>query len=213
MDTIRTLHDTRRQIQQSIASLFKGMSLRERTKQGAAMALQAVCGACLAYGIGRLLHSEQAVWAAVTAISVTQHQYSDTMSLSRDQFIGAMVGGVLGFAGAALGNAHYTTHLLAYAVAIGATIVICWCLDVGSAARLGGVTATTVLLFPGDGPLWDIPLIRLGMITLGTVCALVVCALQARIERWWWPAASPGAGDAGAPPPPPGKPGGPPSTH
>ncbi|MEK6424572.1 MAG: FUSC family protein [Burkholderia gladioli] len=207
MDTIRTLHDTRRQIQQSISSLFKGMSLRERTRQGAAMALQAVCGACLAYGLGRLLHSEQAVWAAVTAISVTQHQYSDTMSLSRDQFIGAMVGGVLGFAGAALGNAHYATHLIAYAVAIGATIVICWCLDVGSAARLGGVTATTVLLFPGNGPLWDIPLIRLGMIALGTVCALVVCAVQARIERWWWPSAAPDA------PGKPDTPGEPPSPH
>ncbi|WP_186140539.1 FUSC family protein [Burkholderia gladioli] len=188
MDTIRTLDETRRQIQQSLASLFKGMSLRQRAAQGAVMALQAVCGACLAYGIGLALHSEQAVWAAVTAIAVTQHQYADTMNLSRDQFIGAMVGGVLGFTGAALGHANAGMHVLAYAVAIAATIVICWCLDVGSAARLGGVTATIVMLFPGNGPLWDIPLIRLGEVTLGTVCALLVCAVLARIERWWWPA-------------------------
>ncbi|WP_414451335.1 aromatic acid exporter family protein [Burkholderia sp. 22PA0099] len=212
MDTIRTLHDTRRQIQQSIATLFKGMSLRERARQGTAMALQAVFGACLAYGIGRLLHSEQAVWAAVTAISVTQHQYSDTMNLSRDQFVGAMAGGVLGFAGAALGSANTTTHLLAYAVAIAATIVICWCLNVGSAARLGGVTATIVLLFPGNGPLWDIPLIRLGMVTLGTVCALLVCLLQARIERWWWPALAPSA-ESNTANAPPGTPDEPPSPH
>ncbi|WP_186102474.1 FUSC family protein [Burkholderia gladioli] len=167
MDTIRTLDETRRQIQQSLASLFKGMSLRQRAAQGAVMALQAVCGACLAYGIGLALHSEQAVWAAVTAIAVTQHQYADTMNLSRDQFIGAMVGGVLGFAGAALGHANAGMHVLAYAVAIAATIV---------------------MLFPGNGPLWDIPLIRLGEVTLGTVCALLVCAVLARIERWWWPA-------------------------
>ncbi len=186
MDPIRTLHDTRRDIQQSLLALFKGMSLRQRAVQGAMMALQAVCGACLAYGIGRALHSEQAVWAAVTAIAVTQHQYSDTMNLSRDQFVGAMVGGVLGFAGAALGGTHFPAHLLAYAVTIAATIVICWCLDVGSAARLGGVTATIVLLFPGNGPLWDIPLIRLGEVTLGTVCALVVCALLTWLERHWW---------------------------
>lgn len=43
------------------------------------------------------------------------------------------------------------------------------------------------MLFPGNGPLWDIPLIRLGEVTLGTVCALLVCAVLARIERWWWP--------------------------
>lgn len=50
------------------------------------------------------------------------------------------------------------------------------------------MTATIVMLFPGNGPLWDIPLIRLGEVTLGTVCALLVRAVLARIERWWWPA-------------------------
>ncbi|WP_257756844.1 FUSC family protein [Burkholderia glumae] len=185
MDPIRTLDDTRRDIQQSLLALFKGMSLRERVMQGAMMALRAVCGACLAYGIGHALHSGQAVWAAVTAIAVTQHHYSDTVKLSRDQFVGAMVGGVLGFAGAALGSSTFPAQLLVYAAAITATIMACWCLDVGSAARLGGVTATIVLLFPSNGPLWDIPLIRLGEVTLGTVCALVVCALLAWLERQW----------------------------
>ncbi|MEK8068611.1 FUSC family protein, partial [Burkholderia contaminans] len=95
MDTIRTLNEARQQIQQSIFDLFKGLSFSERLAQGGLMALQAVCGACLAYVIGHALHTEQAVWAAITAIAVTQHNYSDTMSLSRDQFVGAMVGGVL----------------------------------------------------------------------------------------------------------------------
>ncbi|KAB0636830.1 FUSC family protein [Burkholderia stagnalis] len=182
MNTLRTLDETRQQIQQSIFDLFKGLSLRERLAQGGLMALQAVCGACLAYGIGRALHTEQAVWAAITAIAVTQHNYSDTMSLSRDQFVGAMVGGVLGFAGAALGGGH----LVAYALAVAIVIVCCWCLNVGSAARLGGVTATIVMLFPGSGPLWDIPLVRLGEVTLGTVCALAVCWGMSRIERRWF---------------------------
>ncbi len=179
MDPQTTFADARRQIQQSVLSLFKGLSLRERLVQGALMALQAVIGASLAYGIGRALHTEQAVWAAVTAIAVTQHNYADTMSLSRDQFIGAMVGGVLGFAGAAFGGGHY----LAYAVTIVVVIICCWCLNVGSAARLGGVTATIVLLFPGNGPLWDIPLVRLGEVTLGTLCALVVCWVLSLFER------------------------------
>lgn len=60
------------------------------------------------------MHSEQ---AAVTAIAVTQHQYADTMNLSRDQLIGAMVGGVLG-------HADVTMHVLAYAIAIAATMVV-----------------------------------------------------------------------------------------
>ncbi|KWE52609.1 hypothetical protein WL76_15575 [Burkholderia ubonensis] len=182
MNTLRTLNETRQQIQQSVFDLFKGLSLRQRLAQGGLMALQAVCGACLAYGIGRALHTEQAVWAAITAIAVTQHNYADTMSLSRDQFVGAMVGGVLGFAGAALGGGH---DMLAYAIAVAVVIVCCWCLNVGSAARLGGVTATIVMLFPGSGPLWDIPLVRLGEVTLGTVCALGVCWATSKIERRW----------------------------
>ncbi|KML51876.1 membrane protein [Burkholderia cepacia] len=182
MDTIRTLNEARQQIQQSIFDLFKGLTFGERLAQGVLMAVQAVCGACLAFAIGRALHTEQAVWAAVTAIAVTQHNYSDTMSLSRDQFIGAMIGGVLGFAGAALGG----DRLVAYALAVALTIVCCWCLNVGSAARLGGVTATIVLLFPGNGPLWDIPLMRLGEVALGTVCALGVCWVMSKIERRWF---------------------------
>ncbi|TDA47650.1 FUSC family protein [Burkholderia pyrrocinia] len=177
MDTIRTLNEARQQIQQSVFDLFKGLTFGERFVQGVLMAIQAVCGACLAYTIGRALHTEQAVWAAVTAIAVTQHNYSDTMSLSRDQFVGAMIGGVLGFAGAALGG----DRLVAYALAVALTIVCCWCLNVGSAARLGGVTATIVLLFPGNGPL-----MRLGEVTLGTVCALGVCWGMSRIERRWF---------------------------
>lgn len=182
MDTIRTLNEARQQIQQSIFDLFKGLTFGERLAQGGLMAFQAVCGACLAYAIGRALHTEQAVWAAITAIAVTQHNYSDTMSLSRDQFIGAMVGGVLGFAGAALGG----DRMLAYALTVAVVIVCCWCLNVGSAARLGGVTATIVLLFPGNGPLWDIPLMRLGEVALGTLCALGVCWVMSRVERRWF---------------------------
>lgn len=182
MDTKRAFNETRRQIQQSVFDLFKGLSFGERFAQGWLMALQAVCGACLAYGIGRALHTEQAVWAAITAIAVTQHNYSDTMSLSRDQFIGAMAGGVLGFAGAALGGGHF----VAYAITVAVVIVACWCLNVGSAARLGGVTATIVLLFPENGPLWDVPLVRFGEVTLGTVCALGVCWAMSRIERRWF---------------------------
>lgn len=181
METMKALNQTRRQIQQSVLDLFKGLSFSQRLAQGVLMALQAVCGACLAYGIGRALHTEQAVWAAITAIAVTQHNYADTMALSRDQFVGAMAGGLLGFAGAAFGGGH----LVAYAITIAVVIVCCWCLNVGSAARLGGVTATIVLLFPVDGPLWDVPLVRLGEVTLGTVCALTVSWGLSRIERYW----------------------------
>lgn len=181
METIKSFNSARQQIQRSALDLFKGLPLGERALQGLLMAVQAASGACLAYGIGRALHTEQAVWAAITAIAVTQHSYADTISLSRDQFVGAIVGGLVGFAGAATGIGH----VAAYAMTIVAAIVCCWCLNVGSAARLGAITATIVLLFPGGGPLWGVPLVRLGEVTLGTACATVVSWTITQIERRW----------------------------
>ena len=183
MKSISTLNETRLQIQETVAELFKGMTLKDRLLQGGLTAIQATSSACIAYSIGSIVHSEQAVWAAITAIMVTQHSYAETKHLSRDQFIGAMIGGLLGFVGVLLAGSHY---LAAYAMTVACTIIICWCLNVGSAARLGGTTATIVMLFPGNGPLWDIPLTRLGEVTLGTVCAMSVCWLISKIERYWY---------------------------
>lgn len=146
------------------------------------MAVQAVAGASLAFAIGRALHTEQAFWAAITAIAVSQHSYIDTRNLSRDQFIGAMVGGICGLAGTLIGGGHFA----AYAATAGVAILICWILNVGSAARLGGITATIMLLVPGMGPAWDKALLRLGEVTIGTVSALLVAYLMSRVEQHWF---------------------------
>ncbi|MBK5048252.1 FUSC family protein [Paraburkholderia domus] len=178
--------DSRRAARTSAAdSLFaflKSLPLGDRLVEGGMMAAQAVAGASLAFAIGQWLHTEQAFWAAITAIAVSQHSYIDTRNLSRDQFIGAMVGGVCGLVGATLGGGH----LAAYAATVAVAIVICWVVNVGSAARLGGVTATIMLLVPGMGSPWDKALSRLGEVTLGTVCALLVTFVMSRIEKHWF---------------------------
>ncbi|REE21986.1 fusaric acid resistance family protein [Paraburkholderia sp. BL27I4N3] len=178
--------DSRRTARASAAnSLFaflKSLPLGERLIEGSFMAVQAVAGASLAVAIGRLLHTEQSFWAAITAIAVSQHSYVDTRNLSRDQFIGAMLGGLCGLVGATFGAGYFA----AYAATVGVAIALCWTLNVGSAARLGGITATIMLLVPGIGPAWDRALLRLGEVTLGTVCALLVAFLMSWIEHRWF---------------------------
>jgi len=173
---------------ESLFAFLKSLPFGERLVEGGLMALQAVTGASLAFGIGQALHTEQAFWAAITAIAVSQHSYIDTRKLSRDQFIGAMVGGLCGLAGATLGDGYFA----AYAATVAAAIVICWIVNVGSAARLGGITATIMLLVPGIGPAWDRAILRLGEVTLGTVCALLVAWLMSVVEKRVF-----GAGDDG----------------
>jgi uncharacterized membrane protein YgaE (UPF0421/DUF939 family) len=172
--------DARKTAASLLFDLLKSLSLRERLTEGGVMALQAVASTCIAYGLGRALHTPQAFWAAITAIAVTQHRYVDTRNLSRDQFIGAMAGGLFGLAGASFGGG-----LIAYAATVAMVIVACWCVNVGSAARLGAITATIVLLVPETGPIWDIALLRLGEVTLGTISALLVSWLVSSAERRW----------------------------
>ncbi|MBN3805136.1 FUSC family protein [Paraburkholderia sp. Ac-20336] len=163
----------------ALFAFLKTLPLGDRLIEGGFMAVQAVAGASLAFAIGRALHTEQAFWAAITAIAVSQHSYIDTRKLSRDQFIGAMVGGVCGLLGTLAGGGHFAV----YAATVSVAIMICWVVNVGSAARLGGVTATIMLLVPGIGPVWDKAFLRLAEVTLGTVCALLVAWLMSSLER------------------------------
>jgi hypothetical protein len=69
---------------------------------------------------------------------------------------------------------------------VAAAIILCWGANIGSAARLGGITATIMLLVPRVGPPWQMALMRLGEVTLGTVCAMAVCWLIGWAERHWF---------------------------
>jgi len=166
----------------SLFAFLKSLPLSDRLIEGCVMALQAIGGASIAFTLASHLRAEQPFWAAITAIAVSQHSYVDTRKLSRDQFIGAMVGGVCGLAGAVLGGGHF----LAYMVTVAIAIIICWVTNIGSAARLGGITATIMLLVPRIGPAWEVALVRLGEVTLGTVSALLVCALIRVVEQRWF---------------------------
>jgi uncharacterized membrane protein YccC len=166
----------------SLLAFLKSLPLPDRLIEGCVMALQAVAGASIAFTIARALHTHQPFWAAITAIAVSQHNYVDTRKLSRDQFLGAMVGGVCGLAGTLLGGGYF----VAYMATVAAAIIICWVANIGSAARLGGITATIMLLVPRVGPPWEVALIRLGEVTIGTVSALLVCRLIHSIEQRWF---------------------------
>lgn len=156
------------------------MTPAERLHQGALMAVQAASSASLAYGIGRLLHTQEAFWAAMTGISVVQHSYVDTEHLARDQLIGALVGGLCGLVAAVYGGGHY----LAYAATIAVAVIVSWAINIGSAARLAATTATIVLLVPAQGTPWHTAATRFGEVAIGTLSALFICVLLSAYEKW-----------------------------
>lgn len=92
-----------------------------------------------------------------------------------------MVGGVFGFVGVVLGGDCFVVYVFMVVV----VIVCCWCLNVGSVVWFGGVIVMIVLLFLGNGLLWDVLLIWFGEVMFGMVCVLGVCWVMLRIE-WCW---------------------------
>ncbi len=167
--------------QQGMASIYRRLPWWHRMVQGLWLAALALVASSAAYGLGLLLHTQQAFWAALTAIAVTQQSYLDTRASSRDQIIGALVGGVCGLTAALVWGEHY----VGYAVAIVVSITACWLFGVGSAGRLSGSTTTIVMLVPHNGSFWWVALTRIGEVALGIACALLVVALAERLQARW----------------------------
>jgi uncharacterized membrane protein YccC len=168
-------------VQQQLGEIYKRMPWGHRLLKGLSMGLQALTGASLAYELGLLLHTQQAFWAALTAISVTQQSYIDTRNSSRDQVIGAAIGAAVALAATYLIGDSYVS----YAGTMVAVIVLCWCFNIGNAGKLSATTATIVMLVPHEGSFWTVALTRLGEVTLGIACALIVTGAAHWLERRW----------------------------
>ena len=155
------------------------MPLRRRMGQGLMMAAKVLAAALLSYFIGRALHTEQAFWAAITAIAVTQPHFGDTRGAARDRCLGTVIGALAGLLGLWVGGPG---EIFSFSLALGLVTLACWAAGAGPAARLGGITATIILLVPSQGPSWEIAFYRLGEVVLGTICAMVVGWLASFIE-------------------------------
>jgi uncharacterized membrane protein YccC len=103
--------------------------------------------ASLAYLPTQALGLREGFWAAITAIGVVQTEFGATRTTARDQFMGAALGGVIGV-GASISVGH---GLSSYTLAVVASVMTCWLVNIASAARLAGVTATIILLVPHVG--------------------------------------------------------------
>jgi uncharacterized membrane protein YgaE (UPF0421/DUF939 family) len=167
------------QIADEVVQLRQTLSRRDRLLAGLGHALRALLAAGLGYYAAMALGLEQGFWAAITAISVTQSSYAEVRHSSRDQFIGAIIGGVVGIAIATLVHSPFP----AYAIALVLSMTLCWMLDLGAAGRIAGITVTIVMLVPHQGTFLQFALFRLGEVVLGAFAALLVTRLFAPLER------------------------------
>lgn len=157
-----------------LVRLRKTLPPCERLIVGLVQAIRVGTATSLGYFAARWVGLDQGFWAAITAISVTQSSFAEVKNSSRDQFVGAIFGGLLGLTAAALGEGHY----LSYVIAVMFGTLLCWLLNLGAAGRISSITTTIIMLVPHTGPFWQIALLRLGEVMLGAMAALLITWLM-----------------------------------
>jgi uncharacterized membrane protein YccC len=170
------------QLNSSLKALRKAVPLLRRAAGGAQHGLISACAAAVAYLPAQPLGLKEGFWSAITAISVVQTEFQATETTARDQFTGAAIGGAI-----AVGTAlTMGTNLLIYMAAIVLSMLTCWALNIASASRIAGSTATIVLLVPHTGSAERMFLSRLGEVGWGICVAIATVWIAARVPARLW---------------------------
>lgn len=161
----------------TLASLRGALPLLRRVAAGAHHGAISACAAVLAFMPAHAIGLKESFWSAITAISVAQTEFRATQTTARDQFIGAAVGGLTGLCTFfALGQT-----LIVYALAVIIAMLVCWALNVASASRLAGITATIILLVPHVGSPEGMFLSRIVEVGWGVCVAVAIVWLAGRL--------------------------------
>lgn len=165
----------------TIAAHAKQLPLRARIAAGAAQALMSAMAALLAYLPTKPLGLREGFWASITAIAVMQAELGATQSSARDQFAGAAVGGLI----SALVVAMAGERLPSYLAAVVLSMWACWILNMSTAARLAGSTATIIVLVPHTGSAAWMMMSRIAEVGWGIAVAIGVVWIVSFTERRW----------------------------
>ncbi|MGH8202788.1 MAG: FUSC family protein [Steroidobacteraceae bacterium] len=161
----------------AMVSLRRALPLLHRLAAGAHHGAISACAAVLAFMPAHAIGLKEGFWSAITAISVAQTEFRATQTTARDQFIGAAVGGFTGLCTFfALGQ-----NLIVYALAVVIAMLVCWALNIASASRLAGITATIILLVPRVGSPAGMFLSRIVEVGWGVCVAVAIVWLAGRL--------------------------------
>jgi len=162
------------------------MPLRARLVSGAHYGIISAVAGIIAYVPTRALGLNEGFWSAITAIGVVQVEFHATQTTARDQLLGAAIGGLAALATLIV----FGQHLAVYAAAVLVTMMMCWALNMASASRLAGVTATIIFPVPHSGSAGAMFFSRVTEVGWGVLVVVSVVWLAARLPARWWPPTS-----------------------
>lgn len=168
------------ELRSRLLALSKALPFWNRCAGGVHHGLISACAAIAAYVPTQMLGLKEGFWASITAVAVVQTEFQATESTARDQFLGAIIGGLVGIAASFVPG----PQLLLYALALFAAMLGCWALNLASASRLSGSTVTILLLVPHTGSVFEVFGARLGEVGWGVCVAIGAVWLAARLPAW-----------------------------
>jgi uncharacterized membrane protein YccC len=145
---------------------------------GLSQGLLSAAAAILAYLPTKPLGLQEGFWGSITAIAVVQSEVGATRNSGREQFVGAAIGGLT----SAVIVSLFGHSLVANALAVVVSVMACWVLNVGSAARLAGSTATIIALVPHHGKVEWMVMSRITEVVWGVAVGIGIVWLVNRFE-------------------------------
>lgn len=162
-----------------LTALVKRLSPRERLRDGLMSGLITTVAALVAYLPTQALGLQEGFWAAIAAIFVAQSEFGAARTTARDQIAGAAIGSVISL----LTILTVGDRIVNYALAVALSILCAWLLNVATAARLAGVTATILVLTPHHGTVEAMMLSRVFEVGWGICAAIMTVWIATRFSR------------------------------
>lgn len=118
----------------------------------------------------RLFQLQEAYWAPITTLVITQSSFGAALATSWQRFVGTVLGATVG----ALVAAYFGPQVPVFGVAVFLLGVISAAMHSDRIAyRFGGVTVAIVLLIPRANPPWQVAFHRFAEVSIGIVVALL----------------------------------------
>jgi uncharacterized membrane protein YgaE (UPF0421/DUF939 family) len=126
--------------------------------------------------VARLCRLQEAYWAPITTVVITQSSLGAALTVSWQRFVGTALGALVG----AIVAKRFGLSIPVFGISVFMLGLVCALLRVDrSAYRFGGITLAIVLLIPRTGPSWQVAFHRFAEVSIGIGVALLFA--------WVWP--------------------------
>jgi uncharacterized membrane protein YgaE (UPF0421/DUF939 family) len=130
--------------------------------------------------VAQLFRLPEAYWAPITTLVITQSSFGAALSISRERFIGTLLGAAAG----AIAASCFGPSALVFAAGVFILGFVTAAVHSDrSAYRFAGVTLSIVLLVPRAGSPWHIALHRFSEVCIGIGVALLLTVVWPEPEE------------------------------